>query len=124
MPGRLRIQRKTIQCKFCPEPIIPMGAEGFENIDGTRHECKALQKSYSIQSNVPRESTIQTNIDDKIPGLELEIRKLQKENLEIRDELNCLLAWVDFTNKRKTGESSKSPDFQRNTTPNLKRSNF
>jgi len=104
MPGRLRIQRKTIQCNFCPEQIVPMGAKGFENVDGSQHKCRALQKSYSIHPNNPGDSAIQTNIDDKIPGLELEIRKLQKENFEIRDELNC------FTNKRKTGESPNLPN--------------
>ena len=108
MPGWQKL-RKTIPCKFCPEQIIPMGARGFENIDGIRHECKALQKSYSIHPNNPSDSIVQTNIDDKIPGLELEISKLQKEMFEVKDELNCLLALVDFNNKRKADKISTFP---------------
>ena len=99
-----------------------MGSKGFENIDGTKHKCKALQKSYSIQSNVPRDSSIQEYNDDKIARLEIEISKLQKENFEIRDELNCVLALLDFHNKRKAGKRSIPPTIE--TTPNLKRMVF
>jgi len=75
-----------------------MGSKGFQNIDGTKHKCKALQKSYSIHPNNPSVSTIQTNYEDKIARLE--ISKLQKEIFEVKDELNCVLALLDSDNRK------------------------